>query len=38
VGKKAILWLSDIDLAHSQQLINGEWRAIQAGKFIIPLK
>ena len=38
VGKKDILWLSGIDLAHSQQLINGEWRPIQAGKFIIPLK
>jgi hypothetical protein len=38
VGKKEILWLSGIDLAHSRQLINGEWRPIPEGKFTIPLR
>jgi hypothetical protein len=37
VGKKAILWLSDVDFKHSRQLVNGEWQAIPLGEFAIPL-
>jgi hypothetical protein len=37
VGKKDVMGLSGIDLAHSRQLIDGEWQPIQPGKFVIPL-
>lgn len=36
VGKKDILWLSDVDFERSRQLVNGEWQAIPLGSFTIP--
>jgi len=38
VGKKEIMWLSDIDFEHSHQLIDGEWQPIPLGEFVIPLE
>jgi hypothetical protein len=38
VGKKKIMWMSDIDFEHSRQLINGKWEAIPLGRFTIPLE
>jgi hypothetical protein len=37
VGKKEIMWLSDIDFEHSRQLIHGKWEPIPVGEFTIPL-
>lgn len=37
VGKKDIMWLSDIDFAGSRCLIDGKWQPVQLGKFIIPI-
>lgn len=38
VGKKEIMWLSDIDFEHSRQLIDGKWEPIPLGEFAIPLE
>jgi hypothetical protein len=38
IGKKEIMWLSDIDFENSRQLINGQWKPIPLGKFEIPLE
>lgn len=38
IGKKEIMWLSDIDLSRSRQWVKGKWQAIPKGEFIIPLK
>jgi hypothetical protein len=38
VGKKKVMWLSDVDFAHSRQLVDGKWQPIPLGRFIIPLK
>jgi hypothetical protein len=38
IGKKEIMWLSDIDFSHSRQLVDGKWQVIPIGEFIIPLK
>jgi hypothetical protein len=38
VGKKEIMWLSDIDFNHSRQLVDGKWQPIPIGKFIVPVK
>lgn len=38
VGKKDILWLSDVDFERSRQLVDGEWKAIPLGSFTIPLE
>lgn len=38
VGKKDILWLSEVDFEHSRQLVNGEWQPIPLGAFIIPFE
>ncbi|HSM70539.1 MAG TPA: hypothetical protein VK851_03265 [Anaerolineales bacterium] len=35
IGKKEIMWLSDIDFENSRQLVNGEWEPIPLGKFIV---
>jgi len=36
VGKKDIMWLTDVDFEHSRQLVNGEWQPIPLGKFTFP--
>jgi hypothetical protein len=38
VGKKEIMWMSDIDFEHSRQWIDGKWEPIPLGQFIIPLE
>jgi hypothetical protein len=38
IGKKEIMWMSDIDFEHSHQLIDGEWEPIPLGEFTIPLE
>ncbi len=38
IGKKEIMWLSDVDFEHSRQLIDGKWEPIPLGEFIIPLE
>jgi hypothetical protein len=38
IGKKEIMWMSDIDFEHSRQLINGKWEPIPLGEFTIPLE
>jgi hypothetical protein len=35
VGKKDIMWLSDIDFEGSRCLIDGKWQPVQLGKFSI---
>ena len=35
IGKKEIMWLSEIDFENSRQLVNGEWEPIPLGKFIV---
>ena len=37
VGKKDVMWLTDIDLDGSRCLIDGKWQPVELGKFIIPL-
>ena len=37
VGKKDIMWLSDIDFEGSRCLIDGKWQPIPLGKFILPI-
>jgi hypothetical protein len=36
VGKKAILWLSDVDFAEARQLIGGRWQPLPFGEFTVP--
>ncbi len=38
VGKKEIMWLSDIDYESSRRWINGEWHKIPLGKFVLVLE
>jgi len=38
VGKKEIMWLSDIDFESSRQLVDEKWQSIPLGKFVIPLE
>jgi hypothetical protein len=38
IGKKKIMWLSDVEFAHSHQLIDGRWQPIPLGRYIIPLE
>jgi len=38
IGKKEIMWLSDIDFEHSRQWMDGKWQPIPLGKFILPLE
>ena len=38
VGKKKVMWLSDVDFAHSRQLVDGKWQPIPLGQFVIPIK
>jgi len=38
IGKKEIMWLSDVDFEHSRQLIDGKWQLIPLGRFLIPLE
>jgi hypothetical protein len=38
VGKKKIMWLSDVDFAHSRHLVDGRWQPIPLGRFVIPLE
>jgi hypothetical protein len=37
VGKKEIMWLSDVDFLHSRQLVDGHWQPIPLGTSIISL-
>jgi hypothetical protein len=38
IGKKEIMWLSDIDFSKARQLVDGKWQEIPIGKFIVPVK
>lgn len=38
VGKKEIIWLSDIKFDQARQFVNGKWQPIPLGKFTFPLK
>ena len=38
VGKKEIMWLSDIQFEQARQFVNGRWQPIPLGKFAFPLK
>jgi hypothetical protein len=38
VGKKEIMWMSDIDFKHSRQLVDGKWEPIPLGEFTFPLE
>jgi hypothetical protein len=38
IGKKEIMWLSNIDFEQSRQLRDGKWQPVPLGKFIIPLE
>jgi hypothetical protein len=37
VGKKEVMWLSDIDFEHGRRLVDGRWQPIPLGRFVIPL-
>lgn len=37
VGKKAILWLSDVDFAEARQRVGGDWQPLVVEQFAIPL-
>ena len=37
VGKRPIMWLSDIDYERSRQLVDGMWQSIPLGQFEISL-
>lgn len=38
VGKRRVMWLSEIDFAQSRQFVNGEWQLIPLGVFEIPIE
>ena len=38
VGKKEIMWLSNINFENSRQFVDGKWQPIPLGKFVIPLE
>ncbi len=37
VGKRPVIWLSDIDFEHSRQLVDGIWQSIPLGEFEISI-
>jgi len=38
VGKKDIMWLSDIDFEKSRQMVNGKWQPIPLGDYTFPME
>jgi hypothetical protein len=38
VGKKEVMWMSDIDFEHTRQWTDGRWEPIPLGEFTIPLE
>ena len=38
VGKKDVMWLSDIDFEKSRQLVNGKWQPIPLGEYTFPIE
>ena len=38
IGKKEIMWLSDIDFENSCHFVDGKWLPIPLGKFVIPFE
>lgn len=38
VGKKDIMWLSDIEFEKSRQMVNGNWQPIPLGEYTFPME
>lgn len=38
VGKKEIMWLSDIEFEQARQFVDGKWQSVPLGKFTIPFE
>jgi hypothetical protein len=38
VGKKDVMWLSDIDFEKSRQMVNGKWLPIPLGEYTFPIE
>jgi len=38
VGKKEIMWLSNVDFEQAHQLVNDKWQPVPLGKFTFPLE
>jgi len=38
VGKKEIMWLSNIEFDQARQLVDGKWQSVPLGRFTIPIE
>lgn len=38
VGKKDVMWMSDIDFEKSRQMVNGDWQPIPLGEYTFPIE